>query len=51
MDGCIAEMTKLLIWSDNTYKQKKKKIQNERGRVGAGSAICSLLLSDPFSKG
>jgi hypothetical protein len=24
MYGCIAEMTKLLIWSKNTYKQKKK---------------------------
>jgi hypothetical protein len=24
MDECIAEMPKLLIWSENTYKQKKK---------------------------
>jgi len=24
MDECIAEMSKLMIWSNNTYKQKKK---------------------------
>jgi hypothetical protein len=29
-------MPKLLIWSENTYKQKKKN-QNEREMVGMGS--------------
>jgi hypothetical protein len=24
MDECIVELSKLLIWSDNTCKQKKK---------------------------
>jgi hypothetical protein len=36
MDGCITVMPKLLIWSENTYKQKKKN-QNEREMVGMGS--------------
>jgi len=41
MDGYIAEMPKLLIWSENTYnkkiKKKKKKKRKGEGRVGAGS--------------
>jgi hypothetical protein len=35
MDGCIAEMSKLLIWSDNTYKQKKKPECDGEGRTGS----------------
>jgi hypothetical protein len=32
MDGCIAEMSKLLIRSENTYKQKKKPKWKEEDR-------------------
>jgi hypothetical protein len=42
MDGYIAEMPKLLIWSENTYnnnnnkklKKKKKKKRKEKERGG-----------------
>jgi len=50
MNGCIAKMPKLLIWSENTYKQKKKPKWEREGRSeeykwkGRGGAICSLLL-------
>jgi hypothetical protein len=40
MDGYIAEMPKLLIWSENTYNNnnnKKLKKRKGEGRVGAGS--------------
>jgi hypothetical protein len=30
MDGCIVERPKLLIWSKNTYKQKKKNYNGKR---------------------
>jgi hypothetical protein len=33
VDGCIAEMLKLLIWSENTYKHKGKK-KKKRGGGG-----------------
>jgi hypothetical protein len=38
VDGCIAEMLKLLIWSENTYKHKgkKKKKKEVEGRNGRG---------------
>jgi hypothetical protein len=32
MNECIAEMPKLLIWSENTYKQKKIKPKYEGER-------------------
>jgi hypothetical protein len=32
MNGCIAEMPKLLISSENTYKQKKKPEWEREGR-------------------
>jgi hypothetical protein len=32
MIGCIAEMSKLLIWSENTYPKKKKKKKKKRMR-------------------
>jgi hypothetical protein len=32
MDGCITEMPKLLIWLENTYKQKKKQEWKGEGR-------------------
>jgi hypothetical protein len=35
MDGCIAKMSKLLIWSENTYKQKKKSKWDGKVRVGS----------------
>jgi hypothetical protein len=34
MDGCIAKRSKLLIWLENTYKQKKKPKWEEEGRSG-----------------
>jgi hypothetical protein len=34
MDGCITEMPKLLIWSENNYKKKKKKKKTEQKRDG-----------------
>jgi hypothetical protein len=36
MKGCIVEMLKLLTWSENTYKQKKKLEWEEDGRNGEG---------------
>jgi hypothetical protein len=55
MDVCTVERPKLLIWSENTYKQKKN--QNSRGRVKAGSRKgkgdeegADLLLSYLFSE-
>jgi hypothetical protein len=32
MDGCISEMPKLLIWSENTFKEKKKLEWEGEGR-------------------
>jgi len=34
MDGCIVERPKFLIWSKNTYKQKKK--ERKETRMGGG---------------
>jgi hypothetical protein len=55
MDVCTVERPKLLILSENTYKQKKN--QNGRGRVGAGSRKekgdeegANLLISYLFSE-
>jgi hypothetical protein len=36
MKGCIVEMLKLLTWSENTYKQKKKLEWEEDGRNEEG---------------
>jgi len=60
MNICIVEGQKLLIWSENTYKQKKKPEWKGEGRSGdwgvekenerKSEQICSLLLSDLFSE-
>jgi hypothetical protein len=41
MDGCIAKRPKLLIYSENTYKKKKKKKLEWEGecRVGVRSRM------------
>jgi hypothetical protein len=36
VDGYIAEMLKLLIWSENTYKHKGKKKEKKKKRGGGG---------------
>jgi hypothetical protein len=36
MDGCIAKMLKLLIWSEK-HLHTKEKTKNGRGMIGAGS--------------
>jgi hypothetical protein len=49
MNGCIAEMPKLSIWSDNTYKQKIKPKWN--GRVGARGGESGSFSQKYFLRG
>jgi hypothetical protein len=62
MNECIVERQKVLIWSENTYKQKRKPEWEEEGRSGDSSAgfpsslplsydpsICSFVIGSYFS--